>query len=67
MVNLLAERKDRGLSQRAMADLVGVTRRVWAAAERGEVEPRGTSARKIAEFFNVKVTDIWPAASVEAA
>ncbi|HYI79984.1 MAG TPA: helix-turn-helix transcriptional regulator [Thermoleophilaceae bacterium] len=67
MVNLLAERKNRGLSQQEMADKIGVTRRVWAGAETGESEPRGRNARKIADFLELQVTDIWSADDEPAA
>ena len=59
MINLEAERRNRGLSQDEMAAKVGVTRRVWGAAENGS-QPRGKNARKIARFFGVEVTAIWP-------
>jgi DNA-binding XRE family transcriptional regulator len=58
-INLLAERKRLAKSQAEMAALVGVTRRVWAAAENGS-EPRGESALKIAKHFGCQTTDIWP-------
>lgn len=66
MIDLLYERKRRGMSQEDMASRVGVTRRVWAGAENG-AEPRGESALTIARFFDCEITDIWPVHEKDAA
>jgi transcriptional regulator with XRE-family HTH domain len=58
-INFLAERKNRGLSQRAMAKEIGVSTRAWKTAEEGG-EPRGGSAKLIAEYFGFTVVQAWP-------
>lgn len=65
MIDLAAERRNRGLSQEEMAAEIGVTRRVLGAAENG-AQPRGRNATKIARYFSVEVTDIWPVEEVAA-
>jgi lambda repressor-like predicted transcriptional regulator len=65
-VNLEAQRMDRGHSIRSAAAAMGVARATLERAERGQgVHP--SSAKKIADFYEVKVTDIWPVASDEVA
>lgn len=66
-INLLAERKNRGLSQHEMARRIGVTRRVYQAAEAGTRQPRGENALAFARFFGRDVTDLWPIDDREAA
>jgi transcriptional regulator with XRE-family HTH domain len=58
-MNIEAARLDRGLSLSEAAALIGVSRGTLAKAERGEiVRPR--QAKRIADFFEVAVTDLWP-------
>lgn len=65
-MNLLAERLNRGFSSREAAEQIGVTQAILLRAEGGEgVRPR--HAKKIADFYGVKVTDIWPVEPVESA
>lgn len=59
MIDLRAERLNRGKSQREMAEIIGVTRRVIQRAEDGS-RPDLPNALLIAEYFGVRVTDIWP-------
>lgn len=59
-VDLLLERTNRGLSQEAMAKEIGVTRRVYQAAEQGTRVPRGHNARRFAHFFRCDIADIFP-------
>jgi transcriptional regulator with XRE-family HTH domain len=59
VIDLRAERINRGKSQREMADACGVTRRVIQRAERGS-RPDPANALKIAQFLQRQVTDIWP-------
>lgn len=59
-LKLVALRLNEGLSARQAADAVGIARGTYTAAEDGEnVHP--ASAKKIADHFNVKVTDLFPA------
>lgn len=58
-LNLEAERLNQGHSLRSGAKAIGITRETLERAERGAgVHP--SSAKKIADFYGVKVTDIWP-------
>lgn len=59
-VNLRAERINKGLSAKQMADKLDIDPQVLLNAERGVSIPRPESALKIAEFFGCKPTDIWP-------
>jgi len=58
-VNLAAERLNRGLSLPKAAALIGVARGTLMRAERGE-GVQAESAKRIADFYEVQVTDIWP-------
>ena len=58
-VHLIGARRNAGLSQRAAAEAIGVSRDVLLRAESGEgIRPR--HAKLIADFYGVLVTDIWP-------
>jgi transcriptional regulator with XRE-family HTH domain len=58
-MNLRAERLNRGLTIRALAERLDVSAGTIRAAERGEsVHP--ANAKRIADYYGVKVTDIWP-------
>lgn len=58
-LNFKSERLNRGLSQRAMAAAVGVPLGVWKRVEAGST-PHPANARKIADYFELEVTDLWP-------
>lgn len=60
MIDLLVERTNRALSQKQMAEAIGVTRRVYATAEAGTRVPRGANALAFARFFNADVADVFP-------
>jgi len=58
-INIQAERMNRGLSRRQAAAAIGIARATLIAAEEG----RGiheASAKRIADFYGAKVTDLWP-------
>jgi len=58
-VNLIEERLNRGMNSREAALEIGVTQAVLLRAEGGDgVRPR--HAKLIADFYGVKVTDLWP-------
>lgn len=64
-VNLKAERINRGLSVKALAEILGVSRDTIERAERGEsLHP--SNAFKVADFYGFKVTDVWPLDDAEA-
>lgn len=60
VIDLRAERMNRGLSQGDAAQRMGVQVDALARAERGEGKPHPRNAFKIASFYSYKVTDIWP-------
>lgn len=59
MTRLEELRLNKGLSARQAAQQIGLARETLARAERGEGVHPG-SAKLIADFYGVKVTDIWP-------
>lgn len=52
-------REDAGVTQRALAEAVGVTRQTIIAIERGHYVPSLLLALKIAKFFRREVKDIF--------
>ena len=58
-VKLRELRRERGVSQQALADAVGVTRQTIIAIEKGKYLPSLTLALKIAKFFGVPVEEIF--------
>jgi transcriptional regulator with XRE-family HTH domain len=56
---LKAARLNKGLTVREAARRIGVTADILLRAEHGSA-PRPKAARKIADFYGYKVTDIWP-------
>lgn len=52
-------RLNRGLSPAAAAAEIGVSRGALVAAEDGTM-PRPEVAKRIADFYEQRVTDIWP-------
>ena len=64
-VNLQAERLNRGLTIREAAEAAGVAPSVVARAENGQTLAPG-NAKRIADFYGLKVTDIWPVEEVAA-
>ncbi len=58
-MNLVGARLNKGLTQRQAAASIGINRGTLQAAESGDSVHPG-NAKKIADFYGVKVTDIWP-------
>jgi transcriptional regulator with XRE-family HTH domain len=58
-MNLRAERLNRGLSLRDAATKIRVPEATLLRAETG-LGVRPVNAKAIADFYGVKVTDIWP-------
>jgi transcriptional regulator with XRE-family HTH domain len=54
-----SRRLDKGLSIRKAAKAIGVTADILLRAENGAT-PRPEAAKKIADFCECSVTDIWP-------
>lgn len=59
MFDLRAARQNRGLTLREAAQQTGVEFTALQRAERGS-RPYPATAKQIADFYGVKVTDIWP-------
>lgn len=57
-LTLLRHRLDAGLSQREMAQAIGVSERVYQYAERGGT-PQPRHAVKFAEHYGLSVTDLF--------
>lgn len=58
-------RLNRGLSRRQVADEIGISQMTYRRVEEGlPVHP--ASAKKIADYFGVQVTDLMPATEVAA-
>lgn len=62
MIDLLAERLDRGLTLDALAEETGVPKTTLARVERRECVPRPSAQLKIASFFGYTPTKVWPPA-----
>lgn len=60
MENRLPEyRKDRGLSQQALADLLGVSRQTIISLEKGRYDPSLPLAFSIAKLFECRIEDLF--------
>ena len=58
-VDFRAHRLNCGLPIRAMAAEAGVAPHVWRYMENGGI-PQPASRKAVADYFGLKVTDIWP-------
>jgi transcriptional regulator with XRE-family HTH domain len=58
-MNIVAERLNRGLTQEDAAREIGIARATLDRAERGE-SIQVAKAKRIADFYGVQVTDLWP-------
>lgn len=56
--NLRAAREQRGLSQKDVADRVGVAKSTYSLYESGNREPNVQTIRKIADILNVSADDL---------
>lgn len=60
VIDLRAERVNRGLTQAEAARKMNVDTDALARAERGVAQPHPRNALRIASFYGYKVTDLWP-------
>lgn len=60
-------RLNRGLSLREAGDLMGIESKILLRAELGTNTPHPGNAKKIADFYGYKVTDLWPLPERESA
>lgn len=67
-INIVAERINRGLSIPQAALAMGIGRETLRSAEADLPDrPAPGTAKKIADFYGYKVTDIWPIEGLEPA
>lgn len=60
MRNSLAEyRRERGLSQQALADLLGVSRQTVISLEKGRYDPSLPLAFRLARVFGCRIEDLF--------
>lgn len=67
MVNLMAERLNRGLTREALAKELGVSTETVRNIESRRTTPRVKTAKAIADLYECEVTDIWPVTDEKAA
>lgn len=60
LANMKNLRHERGLTQRAVAEKVGVSRGLISMVEGGNVLPYPSLRKRIARALGVNVADIWP-------
>lgn len=60
MVNLKAERLNRGLTREALAKELDVSTETVRNIESRRTTPRVQTAKAIADLYGHEVTDIWP-------
>jgi transcriptional regulator with XRE-family HTH domain len=66
VLNFERERLDRGFSQAKIAEEVGISKSAWGRLENGESISPG-NALKVATYFDLSVTELWPIDDTEAA
>lgn len=59
MVKLNELRKQKGLTQKQLANILGISESAIAMYETGDRIPSLLTAKKIAKFFDVKVEEIF--------
>lgn len=52
-------RKERGINQEELADILEVTRQTIGSLENGRYDPSINLAFKIAKYFNLQIEDIF--------
>lgn len=56
--NLTFLRKKQKLSQKEIAECLGIRRTTWISYEKGKSEPSASTLKKISEFFKIKIDDM---------
>ena len=59
MEKLLALRKNKGLTQKEVAEYLGISRQAYANYETGNREPDVNTLKKLSELFNVSIDVIF--------
>ena len=62
----LADRLNAGETVQRRAERIGINRRTLEAIEASSAMPRPDVAKKVADFYGVSVTDMWPLEDVAA-
>ncbi len=57
-MNLRGRRKDKGISQVEVADLLNVSQSTYSKYENGEIEPDISTLKKLAELFQTTIDDL---------
>ncbi|NLY08564.1 MAG: helix-turn-helix domain-containing protein [Tissierellia bacterium] len=57
--NLKQLRLEKGLTQKEVAEQIGVSQQQWSQYEKGEAYPRISTAKEIADFFGSTVDEIF--------
>lgn len=65
--NLRDLRRDRGLTLERAAEQMGISRAALSLIELGRVTPTPPVALRVAQFYELKVSDVWPSAPSEGA
>lgn len=65
VIDLRAERLNRGLSARKAAEQIGVSGNTLRKVEKDRRQPQARKAFLIAKFYGYQVTDIWPVEPLE--
>jgi putative transcriptional regulator len=66
-VDLRTLRHDRGLTLEKASQQMGISRAALSLIERGEVTPRPPVAFRVAAFYGLRVSDVWPSETGAAA
>lgn len=64
---LRSARLDKGLTLRQAAMRIGLSWKTLQRAEVGLSQPHPGTAKKVADFYGLKVSDLWPVADRSAA
>jgi putative transcriptional regulator len=62
-VNLRDLRRDRGLTLAVASEQMGISTAALSLIELGRVNPTPPVAFRVASFYGLRVSDIWPTAS----
>lgn len=67
IVDLRSMRRDRGLTLEIASGHMGISKQALSLIERGEVNPTAPVAFRVAAFYGLRVSDVWPTPTNEVA